>query len=527
MIINKKQYLLILIVLLAVIGLIGAGCLGSNDDGKTANGSSNGTGSTTTNTSNNPSDTSINTSNTSNTSGSTSDTSDTDSSSSNSNLPDVVYANQNGGSGGSNRGTPAPTATIAKFGSQSLVVEEFIEYIEGEGDEDDETIYLVYVYVPTSDMEVGDTFDVTFLQSVTGAIEMDGEDVIENIEDGILFSDIQVKGKTVTLTLKQEEIDFGELDDYNLGVLIGDDVYFVSFYASTIWNFDLPTGSFAKIIELGNPAYEERTISGKMTVVTDSKTTDVRITIIPPSDKTIFSVSTVPELTFDPMTSGFDSEYKEFFREYSDVESSIYNVNVEFEAKTKATVNGQSLYVFQTLFDDQSGGRIYVYAPVSDIVGKDLVLTFTGTVIETDNQNSLVENVIQNGKAVTLSIDDSATADDFEYTNLLDVEVNGKVYSVLIFDSNIWNFNVGSNGVMEFNYGGVDYILEGSSSDVWPTMYSCMLTARPADGYVVDTFTITEKGGSVVFDNSGDLGTFSDAFDESKTYNVMLTFKTA
>lgn len=50
---NKKQYFLILVVFFAAIGIIGAGCLGSNDDNKTANGTNNDTGNITNNTKNN------------------------------------------------------------------------------------------------------------------------------------------------------------------------------------------------------------------------------------------------------------------------------------------------------------------------------------------------------------------------------------------------------------------------------------------------------------------------------------------
>ncbi|MBZ3936013.1 hypothetical protein [Methanimicrococcus blatticola] len=356
MTIQKKQLIFILIILLAVIGLVGSGCLKNNDDDSsngtgTGDNSQNSTPPSNNNTSNNTTNNTNNTTNTPPTSG----------------LPDVVYATPGSGGG---RGNSAPTEITSKVGDQTVVVEEY------EGDEPN--TYNVYVYVPAADIVTDDILSITFLKSVDSVVVSAGSESV--------LKDAVSNGKSVTVKAAVDEPGFGTWDTPNLEVKIGDDTYYVSFFASSVWNFDVAKGGQVSIVETVYLDRDDKIVtvkgSAKKTVVAEPGET--RITI--KADKGMAGALVIEDSEGNPVECRAEG-YTSIFT----AESKIYSVKTTFETAVKASLiidgKNQNIIVDQNLVEN---GNIFLYVPAEDILGEKILLKFNSNITSLTVRDNLI-----------------------------------------------------------------------------------------------------------------------------------------
>ncbi|WNY23313.1 hypothetical protein MmiHf6_06180 [Methanimicrococcus hongohii] len=442
MIINKKQYLLILVVLLAVIGLAGAGCLGFGDDDNATNGTGNGTS----NASNNTSNATNNKTNTSNTTNTTSNTSNTTNTTSTSGLPDVVYANQGSGGGGGSRKTSPSFSSILNLSDYDLKVDLFVynEIVE----EDDETYNILVVGIPAKEVS-GNTVEITMTGTVSNVeILMDeGADIDPD--------SFKTSGKTVSFDF-QDEPDL-ENDDLLITVTVGTTDYYVGFVDFAYFLTDV--GSNGSMTLIDDEEYAE-VVSGKKIIPWVGKA----IFSFTPKSGYVRSDFALTDIDGDDVSTtpiGYDYKFTP--------ESKIYNVAVSFEMKTTATVDGNAnWYIDQNLIAEKN---VFIYIPGDEIAGKSLAFEFAKSVSANTTENANIIDTIETaGKIVTVNMKPGIDSNDFENGGVNPTEVSLTVttddgtFNVYILNSAVLNFILPVGAEIYENDVKVDSISAGKTT---------------------------------------------------------------
>lgn len=424
MTIQKKQLILVLVILLAVIGLVGSGCL-KNNDNDSSGGADAGTSAG--DNSQKPAPPSNNDAPTD--SGKT-DSNNANTPSSSSSLPDVVYANQgSGGGSGSNRNS-APTEITSKVGDQTVVVEEY------EGDE--ANTYNVYVYVPTAAISTGDTLTVTFLKKVDSVAISEGfESVLENPARN---------GKSVTVDSIEANPEFGDWGTSNLEVKIGEDTYYVSFFASSVMNVNVAKGGQVSMVEtkFADDPDKILLVKGAKERVVVGEVGETRVTII--ADKDMAGTLSITDSEGEPVectASGFTYTFN--------AESKIYFIDATFEKAVKASLmiddENQNIIVDQNLVEN---GNIFLYVPAENILGEKILLKFNSTItkIEVTDEDIFVSDGVKTTNSTDLEARMSETNKVTQKggvnpeTVSFVIETKTGTYNVYLLASALLNFDI-------------------------------------------------------------------------------------